>query len=60
MPNPKRRHSRSRSSLRRAHDALKTAQRGKCPRCGQALLPHRICESCGHYKGVEVLEKKED
>lgn len=57
MPNPKRRHSRSRRNLRRAHDALRAPKLGKCPRCAQAIPSHTVCENCGHYRGVEVLEK---
>jgi large subunit ribosomal protein L32 len=31
---------------------------GKCPNCQDALLPHQACKSCGHYKGVKVIETK--
>lgn len=33
MPNPKRRHSKRRTSARRTHDALKTAGLSGCPKC---------------------------
>ena len=54
MPNPKHRHSKTRRDLRRAHDFLKPKQTSKCPECGWDKLPHRVCPSCGHYKGVQV------
>jgi len=27
-----------------------------CPKCGKPVLPHRVCLSCGYYKGVEVID----
>lgn len=27
-----------------------------CPRCGTAILPHRICRNCGYYKGKQVID----
>ncbi|MBX9602365.1 MAG: 50S ribosomal protein L32 [Bryobacteraceae bacterium] len=59
MPNPKRRHSKRRTSTRRAHDALKKPVVSDCPSCGQPVLPHRVCASCGKYKGREVIEVAE-
>jgi large subunit ribosomal protein L32 len=66
MPNPKRRHSRHRTRIRRAHDALASTPVNHCPRCGAAKRPHRVCDTCGHYgfakggqKGVAVLPKEE-
>jgi large subunit ribosomal protein L32 len=56
MPNPKRRHSKARTSKRRANDALKTRSTATCPQCGAEKLPHRVCTECGHYHGREVVE----
>jgi large subunit ribosomal protein L32 len=56
MPNPKRRHSKERTSTRRAHDALKTPGLSECPNCHEQKLPHRVCPHCGQYKGREVVE----
>jgi large subunit ribosomal protein L32 len=56
MPNPKRRHSKRRTSTRRAHDALKTPQLGECPNCHAKIRAHRACPHCGVYKGREVIE----
>jgi len=56
MPNPKRRHSKQRSSTRRAHDHLKSASLAECPKCGEPKMPHRVCLKCGTYKGREVIE----
>lgn len=66
MPNPKRRHSRTRKRLRRSHLALTVTNANHCPRCSAATKSHRVCDNCGHYgfdkggqKGVEVLAKEE-
>jgi large subunit ribosomal protein L32 len=59
MPNPKRRHSKARTSKRRAHDAITGHSLSECPNCHEKKMPHRACAKCGHYKGREVLEVKE-
>ena len=43
MPNPKRRHSKTRTAKRRTHDALKPVQSGVCPQCQEAKPPHQVC-----------------
>lgn len=30
-----------------------------CPSCGEPMLSHRACPSCGTYRKRQVLEKKE-
>ncbi len=54
MALPKRRHSRSRTRKRRSHDALSAPGISTCAECGEPKLPHRICPSCGMYKGRSV------
>ncbi len=56
MPNPKHRHSKHRRDKRRAHDALTVPGTSLCPSCGERKLPHRVCPSCGSYRGREVVE----
>ncbi|MBL8170554.1 MAG: 50S ribosomal protein L32 [Acidobacteria bacterium] len=56
MPNPKRRHSKSRSRKRRTHDALKRNSLSACPNCGNLKLPHRVCPRCGFYSGRTVIQ----
>jgi large subunit ribosomal protein L32 len=29
-----------------------------CPNCGAPRVPHRVCASCGQYRGEQVLAKK--
>ncbi len=59
MPNPKRRHSKARRDKRRTHDALTTPTLSRCPNCQELKLPHRVCPSCGYYKGREVIETEQ-
>ena len=59
MPNPKRRHSKSRSRMRRAHDALKVVQLAKCSNCQNLRMPHRVCPYCGYYGTRQVIEINE-
>jgi len=59
MPNPKRKHSRTRGRKRRAHDALRAPQLVPCRQCHTPKLPHRVCHNCGHYAGREVVKAKE-
>jgi large subunit ribosomal protein L32 len=59
MPNPKRRHSKSRRNMRRAHDHLTPPGLSLCPNCQEPRLPHRVCAKCGHYKGRPAVEVEE-
>ncbi len=56
MPNPKRRHSKTRGRKRRTHWTLDPVNVGSCPKCKQARLSHHICSHCGFYNGREVLQ----
>lgn len=56
MANPKRRISSTRRDKRRTHDRLDQPAISTCPNCGEAKRPHRVCASCGHYRGREVIE----
>ncbi|HEV2689756.1 MAG TPA: 50S ribosomal protein L32 [Bryobacteraceae bacterium] len=60
MPNPKRRHSKERTSTRRAHDSLKAPAQSECPNCHEPKMPHRACPHCGNYKGRAVIEVGEE
>jgi len=60
MPNPKRRHSKRRTSARRTHDSLRRTPLAQCPNCHEPKLPHRVCTHCGKYKGREVIEVAEE
>ncbi|MCX5778060.1 MAG: 50S ribosomal protein L32 [Elusimicrobia bacterium] len=60
MPNPKRKHTASRRDSRRAANwKIEPTNSSKCPQCGVAKLPHRICKACGFYNGALIIPKKE-
>lgn len=60
MPNPKRRHSHSRTRTRRAHDALKMPQFYIDKDTGEAKRPHRIDLKTGTYRGRQIIDPKEN
>lgn len=57
MALPKRRHSKTRRDKRRANWKTAAPTINKCPHCGAARRPHRICPNpeCGHYRDEKVL-----
>ncbi|MFT5679718.1 MAG: large subunit ribosomal protein L32 [Myxococcota bacterium] len=56
MAVPKKRTSKSRKGMRRAHDFLTpNAASEYCDSCGELKLLHHICASCGVYRGVQVI-----
>ena len=59
MPNPKSRHSKSRTRQRRAHDALRVPQFYLDKDTGEAKVPHRVDMKTGEYKGRKILKVKE-
>lgn len=54
MAVPKKKTSKSKRDMRRAHDSLNPNGISTCPQCNEPKLPHRACESCGTYKGQNV------
>ncbi len=60
MAVPKQRKSRSRRDQRRSHDALSAPAVSRCSECGAPKPPHRICPSCGFYRGREVVQGDEE
>ena len=56
MAVPARKVSKTRKRMRRRHDALTVVGTTKCPNCGEAIKPHRVCPKCGFYKGKEEVK----
>jgi len=54
MAVPKRKTSKSKKGMRRAHDRVPVPNIIYCE-CGEPTLPHRICMKCGTYKGRQML-----
>jgi len=56
MAVPKRKVTKSKRNMRRAHDALGASAYAECPNCGELKRPHHVCPSCGYYGDREVVE----
>ncbi|MDR2580487.1 MAG: 50S ribosomal protein L32 [Fibromonadaceae bacterium] len=60
MAVPKRKTTTARRNTRRsACYRLEVPAMAKCEQCGAIKRPHRICESCGYYNGVQRIKVKE-
>ena len=60
MAVPKRKTSKQRKNKRRASSyRLNKATVVECPNCHEMKLPHRVCPSCGHCAGEEVVTEAE-
>ena len=60
MAVPKKRTSKIKQRLRRTHFKAEAPNLSSCPRCNEPVLPHRVCASCGHYRGRKVLKEDEE
>jgi large subunit ribosomal protein L32 len=60
MAVPKRKTSKSKRDKRRTHKKVAAPNLSTCPQCGEAVLSHHACPSCGSYKGRAVTEPEED
>ncbi len=56
MAVPKRRTSKSKKNMRRAHDKIVVSNLSTCSQCKKVKVPHYVCHSCGSYKGRSVIE----
>ncbi|MBM2820602.1 MAG: ribosomal protein large subunit ribosomal protein [Candidatus Berkelbacteria bacterium] len=56
MAEPKKRITSSRSGKRKSQIILKTKSLTICPTCKEPNIPHRVCASCGYYKGEDILK----
>lgn len=53
---PKKKTTKTRRNTRRSHLSLKPANLVLCPQCQTPILPHRVCQNCGYYKGKERIK----
>lgn len=60
MAVPKKRTSKQRKRKRRTHYKAEPVTVHSCPNCGDPKVPHRVCPTCGHYRGEAVLEVEAD
>lgn len=60
MPVPKRKRSRVRRDKRFANKGIIPKIISICKTCNAPILPHIVCQECGHYKGMKVLNTKQE
>ena len=56
MAVPKKKVSKQRKRKRRTHHKAPVPNLSACPNCGDPKLRHRVCPTCGTYKGEQVIE----
>jgi large subunit ribosomal protein L32 len=56
MAVPKKKTSKARRDQRRAQHGIDAVSVSACPQCGAPRRPHRVCPSCGTYKGREIRQ----
>ena len=59
MAVPKRKTSKMKVRSRKAANRYKGIQAGVCTTCKAPVLPHKVCPSCGNYKGKQVIVVEE-
>jgi len=55
MAVPKRKKSKMRVRQRKGQIKAELTQVQDCPSCGAPQRSHRVCPSCGQYRGRQVL-----
>ena len=55
MAVPKQKQSHARTAQRRAQHKAAVPTLNECPQCHKPRRPHRVCASCGYYRGREVV-----
>lgn len=56
MAEPKKRLTSARSGKRRSHLVKKAQSLSLCPKCKSYTLAHRVCPTCGFYRGNDILK----
>jgi len=59
MAVPKRKTSKSKRNMRRAHDSISANTYIEDKDTGELVRPHHVCLKTGTYKGRQVLEVKD-
>ena len=53
---PKNKSSKGRRDKRRANWKMSAPTLVKCSKCGELMVPHRVCKNCGTYNKKESLK----
>lgn len=60
MAVPKRKNSKQRGRKRRGgHMKYRAIKTVTCPKCSEVMIPHRVCPTCGYYKGRDIMHLEE-
>ena len=60
MAVPKKKTSKSKTHMRRSHNALRRVMPGTCEQCGAQRESHRACSECGFYRGRQIVVVSEE
>ena len=52
---PKNKSSKGRRDKRRANWKMTAPALVKCSKCGELMMPHRVCKNCGSYNKKEII-----
>lgn len=52
---PKNKSSKARRDSRRANWKMTAPNLVKCSKCGELMIPHRVCKACGSYNKKEII-----
>lgn len=50
---PKNKSSKGRRDKRRANWKMSAPTLVKCSKCGELMMPHRVCKNCGSYNKID-------
>lgn len=56
MAHPKRKWSKARTARSRSNWKLSVPGLVECPQCHALKLSHKVCKTCGYYKGQEIVD----
>ncbi len=59
MAVPKRKVSKMKKRMRKAANRYQGVEANFCTACKAPVMPHRVCGSCGIYKGKQVINVSE-
>ena len=54
---PKNKSSKARRDKRRANWKMTAPTLVKCSKCGELMVPHRVCKNCGSYNKKEIMQQ---
>ena len=52
---PKNKSSKARRDKRRANWKMNAPNQVKRSKCGELMMPHRVCKACGSYNKREIV-----